>query len=202
MKKIILTMVTICAFGFANAQREGGFRVGLDLGVVPASKGLGISFALEPKYNIKNNMSVGLKFGGAAIVKDIYDYGSTTTATISAIASYTGTFDYYFPQGTSFVPFVGGGIGYNGILNVKVLDVDNDVSSDLKPKSVFGGMLRGGFEWGKFRMGLEYNLLPKSEIVSESGSKLGDVSNSYLAINLGFYVGGGKWKENNHNVKK
>jgi hypothetical protein len=56
-----------------------------------------------------------------------------------------------------------------------------------------GGLLRGGFEWGKFRMGLEYNLVPKSTLQDTSGNNRGTISNSYLGIHLGFFVGGGKW---------
>jgi hypothetical protein len=42
------------------------------------------------------------------------------------------------------------------------------------------GGLRGGFEWGKFRMGLEYNLVPKSTLQDTSGNNRGTISNSYL----------------------
>jgi len=119
MKKIILSVVALLIFGFTQAQREGGFRVGLDMGIIPASGGLGISFDIEPKYNIKENMSVGLRIGGAAIVRDLEEIGNTTLVTATGIGSYFGTFDYYFPSGKSFVPFVGGGIGYATALSVR-----------------------------------------------------------------------------------
>jgi hypothetical protein len=112
MKKLIFAIVTLLFFNFSNAQREGGFRVGLDMGIIPASGGVGVSFDIEPKYNIKENMSVGLRLGGAAIARDVEEIANTTLVTATAIGSYIGTFDYYFPSGKSFVPFVGGGIGY------------------------------------------------------------------------------------------
>ncbi len=37
MKKLIFAIVTLLFFNFSNAQREGGFRVGLDMGIIPAS---------------------------------------------------------------------------------------------------------------------------------------------------------------------
>jgi hypothetical protein len=46
----------------------------------------------------------------------------------------------------------------------------------------------GGFEWGKFRMGLEYNLVPKSTLQDTSGNNRGTISNSYLGIHLGFLL--------------
>jgi outer membrane protein X len=71
MKKLTFVVLSLLCFNFANAQREGGFRVGLDLGIIPASGGLGVSFDIEPKYNIKENMSVGLRLGGAVIARDV-----------------------------------------------------------------------------------------------------------------------------------
>jgi outer membrane protein X len=194
MKKIILSVVALLIFGFAHSQREGGFRVGLDMGIIPANGGLGISFDIEPKYNIKENMSVGLRIGGAAIARDVEESGITTSVTATAIGSYIGTFDYYFPSGKSFVPFVGGGIGYATALSVRA---DEDANIDnLDPDSGFGGVIRGGFEWGKFRMNLEYNFVPKTPLYLNGPLTNEDISNSYFAVNLGFYIGGGKWKKN------
>ena len=108
MKKIILTAVAVFAFANGYSQKEGGFRVGLDLGyTVPSNGGGGILFSIEPKYNIKDNMNVGLRFGAAAMVRDIETNGSTNSAKISANGSYVGTYDYYFNKsGTSFVQIV------------------------------------------------------------------------------------------------
>ncbi|MEX0596719.1 MAG: hypothetical protein WD512_09475 [Candidatus Paceibacterota bacterium] len=191
MKKSILVMALLLTSIMSYSQREGAFRVGFDLGFVPASGGAGVSYYLEPKYNIKDNMNVGFRIGGAAIARDVEDNGGSTFVTATGAASYLGTFDYYFPKGKSFVPFVGGGIGYAGALSVRA-----DEDSDLSGQSVsggFGGVIRGGFEWGKFRMGLEYNLVPKSKLYYENNVSNEDISNSYFAVTLGFYVGGGKW---------
>lgn len=191
MKKSILVMALLLISLVSYSQREGAFRVGLDLGFVPASGGAGISYYLEPKYNIKNNMNVGLRIGGAAIARDIEDNGGPTLVTATGVASYLGTFDYYFPNGKSFVPFVGGGLGYAEALSVRG-DENLEVTSQSTTGG-FGGVIRGGFEWGKFRMGLEYNFVPKSNLYYDTFDSHEDISNSYFAITLGFYVGGGKW---------
>lgn len=194
MKKLIFAIVTLLFFNFSYAQREGGFRVGLDVGYIPASGGGGVAFDIEPKYNIKENMNVGLRIGIAAIARDIEDVGNTTFVTATAVGSYIGTFDYYFPSGKSFVPFVGGGLGYSTALSVRA---DEDANVDgLDPDSGFGGLIRGGFEWGKFRMNLEYNIVPKTPLYLNGPLTTEDISNSYFAVNLGFYIGGGKWKKN------
>jgi outer membrane protein X len=191
MKKSILVMALLLFSFISYSQREGAFRVGMDLGFVPASGGAGISYYIEPKYNIKENMNIGFRIGGAAIARDVEDFGSSTFVTATGIGSYLGTFDYYFPNGKSFVPFVGGGLGYVGALSVRA-DEDIDVSGQSVTGG-FGGVIRGGFEWGKFRMGLEYNLVPKSKLYYGTIESNEDISNSYFAITLGFYVGGGKW---------
>lgn len=194
MKKIILSVciALFCVSGYA--QKEGGFRVGLDLGVVPTNGGGGVMFSLEPKYNIKDNMNVGLRLGIAAIVRDINDSGSTTSAKVAANGSYVATYDYYFNgAGKSFVPYIGAGAGYYSIANVEFDDTDNSDNVMVDATGKMGGLVRGGFEWGKFRMGLEYNLVPESTLQDINGNNQGTVANSYVGIHLGFYVGGGKW---------
>jgi hypothetical protein len=194
MKKIILSacIAFFCVSGYA--QKEGGFRVGLDLGVVPTNGGGGVMFSLEPKYNIKDNMNVGLRIGIAAIVRDINDSGATTSAKVAANGSYVATYDYYFNgAGKSFVPYIGAGAGYYSIANVEFDDTDNSDNVMVDATGKMGGLVRGGFEWGKFRMGLEYNLVPESTLQDINGNNQGTVANSYVGIHLGFYVGGGKW---------
>ena len=92
------------------------------------------------------------------------------------------------------MPYLGGGLGFYSIANVEFDDANSD-SDDaaLDATGKLGGLIRGGFEWGKFRMGLEYNLVPKSTLQNMYGAEVGTVTNSYLGIHLGFYVGGGKW---------
>lgn len=195
MKKIVLSVIGLMSFAFASAQVEGKFRVGLDLGyTIPSSGGGGILFSLEPKYNIKDNMNVGLRIGSAAMVKNIEStIGTTVEAEIGANSSFVGTYDYYFKGNSSFVPYVGGGAGIYSLANLEVNSGSSTTTTEIDSNSKFGGLLRGGFEWGKFRMGLEYNLVPKSNIQNTSGTTVGTAKNSYLGIHLGFYIGGGKW---------
>lgn len=195
MRKLILAAFIALAFTNVYSQKQGGFRVGLDLGyTVPSNGGGGILFSVEPKYNIKENMNIGLRIGVAAMIRDIQDNGTTTSAKVSANGSYVGTYDYYFNNsGKSFVPYIGGGAGYYSIANVEFDDTNDSGQVAIDATGKMGALVRGGFEWGKFRMGLEYNLVPKSNLQDMNGNNLGTVSNTYLGIHLGFYIGGGKW---------
>ncbi len=55
-----------------------------------------------------------------------------------------------------------------------------------------GFLLRGGFELGKTRLGLEYNFIPKADIEIPNGQIIGTVDNSYFGLSIGFTIGGGK----------
>lgn len=199
MKKITLFLGLAVAMMFsantANAQEEGKFRVGMNFGVAIPSGGAGFMFDVEPKYNLNDNMNVGLRFGAAIIVKavEVDGGGEFESAKASVNSSYLGTFDYYFPLGGSFTPFVGGGIGLFNIASVGFADGDEGSVSGVDASTKFGGMLRGGFEVGKFRMALEYDLIPKTTLQDVEGKEIGTISNGYLGITVGFFVGGGRW---------
>lgn len=198
MKKVILLALITLAVANGYSQRKGGFRVGLDLGYVPAGGGGGGMFSLEPKYNIKDNMNIGLRLGAAAVVRDLVStQNEEFTAKVAGIGSYVGTYDYYFHKsgsGSSFAPYVGGGIGYYSLANVEVDDTAS-TSEEITPavSGVMGGLIRGGIEWAGFRMGLEYNFIPDSDLEDLNGNKVGTAKNAYLGIHIGFFVGGGKW---------
>jgi outer membrane protein X len=198
MKKIILLFILVLLVTTGYSQKKGSFRVGLDLGYVPASGGGGGLVSLEPKLNITDNMNVGLRIGGAAVVRDLVSSSNLElNVKVAGIGSVAGTYDYYFHKsgsGNSFAPFIGGGIGYYSLANVEV-DDSNITSGELNPavSTVFGGLVRGGFEWSGFRMGLEYNFLPDSDIENINGIKVGTAKNTYFGVSIGFFVGGGKW---------
>lgn len=196
MKKIIVLSFLVLAFATGYSQKEGKFRVGLDFGFVPSSGGGGAMFSLEPKYNIKDNMNIGLRLGIAAIVKDLNINGDSPSANVSASNSYVGTYDTYFNKsGSSFASYIGGGFGYYSLANVKVDGTSAGQPNEYAPtvSGVFGGLIRGGFEWAGFRMGLEYNFIPDSELEDFNGNNAGTAKNAYLGIHVGFFVGGGKW---------
>jgi outer membrane protein X len=197
MRKIILLALLTLAVANGYSQKKGGFRVGLDFGYVPTGGGGGGMFSIEPKYNLTDNMNVGLRLGGAGIARDIQtNSGQSTTAKIAANGSFVGTYDYYFHKsGNSFVPYIGAGVGYYEIANIEFDDSNVNSSTTLNPDSSgqIGGLVRVGFEWGKFRMGVEYNFIPDSTLQDINGLDKGTVANSYAGIHLGFFLGGGKW---------
>ena len=202
MKKFTLIVALFLGFFATQAQEENKFRFDFGLGYTVPKGGGGVLFHLEPKWNIKDNMAVGLRYQVALMGKEIQpvgdNQGEAVEGTISGNASYLGTFEYNFNKGnSSFAPFVGAGVGYFAIANVEVsVDTVAGAESDsvaAETSGKFGGMLRTGFDWGKFRLAAEYNLIPKSEVQDLNGNVTGEVSNGYFGISLGFFLGGGKW---------
>lgn len=175
--------------GSVQAQEVGKVRVGFNFGYAIPDGGGGLSYSIEPKYNLKENMMVGLKLGAALMLKNIEGEGNegTLEADLAATGYYLGTFDYYFHKSGSFAPYVGAGLGFYKIASLEVNNVAFDASNQ------FGGLMRCGFELGKFRLGAEYNLIPKSDLEDLNGNPAGESVNSFINIHLGFFFGGGQW---------
>ncbi|MBW8241929.1 outer membrane beta-barrel protein [Muricauda oceani] len=195
MKKIVVSFLLMLAVAqVSQAQEEGKFRVGLEAGYTMPSGGGGVLFAIEPKYNIADNMNIGIRFESAAMAKNVEVGPASAEASLTASMSYSGTFDYYFNSGTSsFAPFFGAGVGYSslGSIGFDITDEEEiEGDAELEVDGKFGGLLRAGFEAGKFRLAATYNLIGKTDL----GEGV-EVKNSYLGISLGFYLGGGKWKK-------
>jgi len=199
MKKLIVNLF-IATFVFVlNAQEKGKIRVGLDAGFCIPKLGVGFDGDLDIRYNIMDNLNVGVKFGVAALVKDIIIASPENSSyTACGLTSSLITGDYYFNKpDKSFAPFLGGGFGLYSIANMRATSstLSSSVPSGISVENKFGGLLRGGFEAGHFRMALEYNMIPQSGLVDLSNSIIGTTSNSYINLTIGFYLGGGKWRK-------
>ena len=203
MKKL-LTIILLLGLGQVSfAQQAGRFRMGIDLGpAIPDGGGIGALVNLEPKINLKNNLSIGMRFGVAGIAKDVtyYDINQDYEGEVSANVSISGTLDYYFNSGKSSVaPFIGAGFGYYALssLDINTNDFNNpDDIGNLEADFNWAPMVRAGVELRKFRMAAEYNFVPNSNLQDISGNIIGEAVNQYFGFTLGFYVGGGRWKTN------
>ena len=195
MKKITFLILVLLS-GLTFSQEEGKVRVNLDLGyAIPSNGGTGASLYLEPMYNIKDNISAGIRIGTPILVKKLEFFDGETTNTIAdANLNIIATLDYQFNESSlSFIPFIGAGIGYISTPNYGG-ERFSATGEETPYSGKANGMIRGGLEWKKIRLSIDYNLIPKSDLFdSNNEKKIGDSKNSYLAINLGFFVGGGKW---------
>ena len=202
MKRVLfVTALFTLAFSTKTlAQKgEGGefkpFKVDVSLGYAlpvggSGSKG-GVLFAVEPKYAVMQELSLGLRIEAAVTLAGV-DLNSGTTngnASAKAAGSYLATGDYYFSN-KDFRPFLGAGAGIFTTAAVQESSTNTNTTSGSK----FGGMIRGGFEWKHARFGLEYNIVAKSTVAeSQPGANDGyTVQNSYVGIKFGVCIGGGR----------
>lgn len=195
-KSFLLFLLFTGIFTQLKAQEANKFRFDIRLGyTIPTNAaGGGILFHLEPKWTIADNMNVGLRLGAAAYVTGLDGVSQGSSETIGASGSYVVTYDYYFHNGSSsFAPFVGGGLGYYQVSNVFVNDSNLEDNTVIDSDGKLGGLIRAGFDWGKFRLAAEYNLIGKSDLRDVNNNVIGEAKNGYIGISVGAYFGGGKW---------
>jgi len=187
MRKFFSTAFAIATVIFANAQSEQTFKpfkVDLALGyALPAGSGAkgGVLFAVEPKYALNDNLTVGLRLETAVTAQGAVKNDEITEGDVKASASYLATADYFFNT-NRFRPFVGAGAGIfaNASAPLSEQTTDEDVTLGRK----FGFAPRAGFEIGHFRTAIEYNVAGKSATVNHN----------YLGIKIGFFIGGGRYE--------
>jgi outer membrane protein X len=181
MKKLITFVFALCIFQLTHAQESDQifkkFKVDVSVGyAVPqesggSGKSAGVLFAVEPKYAVMDELSLGLRIEAAAMANIDADGDK---GTVKANASYLATGDYYFSN-NKFRPFLGAGAG---IFTYAKLSSEDEEMDDIPVSSKFGFMARGGFEYGHLRVGVEYNF-----VAEKAG---------YLGLKIGAVIGGGR----------
>ena len=186
MKKVLFGLSILATSILANAQETTfkPFKFDIATGyAVPGGSGTkgGLIFAFEPKYALNDNITLGLRWEGAVMVRaTVNSNGEAMKGDAKASASYLLTSDYYFNT-NSFRPFAGIGAGL--YRNAAVRLESDDMEGDMQTSAKFGFAPRAGFEYGHFRTAIEYNV----------AGKAGNINNNYLGIKLGFFIGGGRY---------
>jgi len=196
MKKITFSILLLCAVVVTNAQIFKPFKVDASLGyAIPGGEGAkgGVLFALEPKYAVIPNLSVGLRFEAAVMARGLADNtGQTSEVDVKAAGSYLATGDYYF---TNLVvrPFAGVGAGIYTLASVSA----NNNGGSAGGGSKFGGLVRAGVEISHFRLAAEYNLVPSTNVMVVDGNSTytAKAKNGYIGIKIGAVIGGGRLKK-------
>lgn len=135
-KVLLFALGTIVSFS-AIAQSKSDlkpFKVDLSLGyAIPGGSGAkgGVLFAVEPKYAVVSNISVGLRMEAAVVARfSGYDAeGYPNNASVKAAGSYLATGDYYFSDNYSFRPFAGAGAGIFSLAGAEVNSTQGTVSA-------------------------------------------------------------------------
>jgi hypothetical protein len=175
MKKLLLFSALIGFAFLAKAQSTTyhAFKVDIGLGYAGPSSGTaeaGAAFSIEPHYRLSDDLAIGLRLEGAALIFKQSD-GSTKGAILS---SYCPSVDYYLSN-NSFRPFIGAGLG---LFDQASVSSDSDNATLVSGGAKFGVFPRIGFEVGHFRLSADYDIV-------------GSATN-YFAVGIGAFFGGGK----------
>lgn len=196
MVKKILSALFLLMFAFQlSAQSQGDIRFGLNLNTAFPSKGFGMGGDLDLRYNVLDNLNVGAKIGLFAMAKGL-EVTNEENFSGAACAMFPIMLhgDYYFnSNGSAFAPFAGAGIGTFPLSNVAVTNNSDGQVGSVEVTSKFGGLARVGFEAARFRLALEYYLISKSDLYDTNANKVGEISNSFFNLSIGFYIGGSRW---------
>ena len=202
MKKTCLVLILGTILSLSTIAQNSDlkpFKVDVSLGyAIPGGTGSkgGILFAVEPKYNVMSKVAVGVRMEGALVARfGGYDAdGNLQDVSIKLSSSYIATGDYYFTDNYNFRPFAGAGAGIFMLAGAEANQTSGNVSSGSK----FGGMIRAGMEISHFRVGVEYNLIPKTTYTGydADGNMTTGLSskNGYIGIKIGACFGGGPRK--------
>lgn len=194
MKKVSLVILLLCAVAIVNAQEFKPFKVDISTGyAIPSGKGSkgGVLFVVEPKYAVMDALSLGLRMEAAVMARGSDLYSDNASVDVKAAASYLLTGDYYFSSNKAR-PFAGAGVG---IFSLASASANSTTTTASGSSSKFGGMLRVGVEVSHFRFGVEYNLVPTTDVVgydTNGNSVTGKAKNGYIGIKIGGVIGGGR----------
>jgi hypothetical protein len=185
----IVLLTTAHVFGQEGTDRIfKPFKVDVSAGfALPLSGGNGakggLLFAVEPKYAVAEQFAIGIRFEGAIMARAVIDNGTEVIGEAQANGSYLLTGDYYF-NNNNFRPFLGAGVGLFSVAGAAVNSSNPVQEEDVYTENNFGAMIRGGFEAGHFRFGIEYNIAGKTSF---------SPNNDYLGFKLGVCLGGGRY---------
>lgn len=199
MKKLFSILFLLIILQNTYAQKQNSFRGGANIDIALPAGGFGAGANLDLRYNILDNLNAGLKIGSMFSTRNISADKTelTGSVTVSILNSYLIHSDYYFNYDNSiWAPYIGAGFGIYNISNVKVEvnekpDYSNllNFSKDMKP----GALIRAGVEIGWFRVGAEYNFIPRSDLYDITKKPVATTSNSYFGITAGFYFSNARW---------
>jgi hypothetical protein len=185
---ICMTLVTLSV----SAQEFKPFKVNVSLGyahLMGKEASGGVLAAVEPKVGLGDNFDLGLRMELAGANRIILFNGQSNKTEIKFFGSYLLTGTIYLSR-SDFRPYIGAGAGVYRFAGATFDAVNDNEEYTLDPSQKFGSMIRGGFKAKHFNAGVEYNTVSPSKYNIQG--QMFEGKNSYLAIKLGFDIGGGR----------
>jgi hypothetical protein len=211
MTRRILSLLAVLALAAAApstlAQAPSYQPIRVDLTVygayaAGATRSFGIGAALEPKYNLTDQLAVGLRFEGTAIISEDVGVGAQSVSMgARAVSTFLAKADYYLTT-SSVRPFVGLGAGLYRIGSGSQ-SVDNTGSGSVsvvqRAESFqgFGFCPQLGVNFGGFRLAATYHVVTggKQVVVTQTvgaAPQETSLSKNFYAFELGGTFGGNR----------
>ncbi len=188
MKSILLLLLTsLCYVVDATAQQRQfkPFRVELAGGIgIPASGRVGYLLAIEPKYALTDQISIGLRSESLVIYQK--PFANLTTVGTLAIRSYSLTGDRYVELGGRKRLSLGAAVGiYQYALGTANYEDYKALTRDAFSTVLFGIAPRLGLELSHLKLGVDY-----SAVLNQAKQP---ISVSYVSAKVGLVIGGGRY---------
>ena len=189
-KKTVILLACLFSSFYLSAQVKLRIEPGVLLKT--ESENIGLMLNFEPNLQISHNSVIGLRFG-IAVNSQKFKTTDNTPFFIdeqndNAVFSFITTYDYYLNE-NYYRPYLGLGIGYYLLNPIDVSQIGSQNIFEGSMKNQLGLLLRGGFEVGKTKLGLEYNIVPNADIEIPNDQIVGSVNNSYFGLSIGFLIG-------------
>jgi len=190
MKCILLLLLTsLCYVVDATAQQRQfkPFKVELASGIgIPSSGRVGYLLALEPKYALTDQISIGLRSESLVIYQK--PFANLTTIGTLAIRSYSLTGDRYVELGGRKRLSLGMAAGiYQYALGTANYEDYKSLTRDAFSAVQFGIAPRLGLELSHLKLGVDYNV-----VLRRSNQP---VRINYVSAKVGLVIGGGRYPD-------
>lgn len=158
----------------------------------------GFGASVEPKFNLTDNLAVGVRLGGGVLVPQSVSVGNENVSiAVRVFQTYLAKADWYFTT-SSVRPFVGLGAGFYRVAGMSQSVSGGGSGSVVQQADVFDGfgvMPQVGINFGGFRLAASYHLLTGGDrtIVTQAVGGLPvshSMPTSYFSLELGGTFGG------------
>ncbi|MEM9649375.1 MAG: hypothetical protein AAF969_12920 [Bacteroidota bacterium] len=191
-------LIGLCCLQQVLAQDDSNIKLNLEPGILlkTKSESLGFLINVEPSIAVSVRCVIGLRFGLAINPHRFENNNSSQFSfdkeTDHAVLSFVPTYNYYLNENYNR-PYVGLGVGYYVVSAIDIANPSEDVSEG-STKNQIGFMTRGGMEFGRTKIGLEYNFIPKADVSIPNGQTIGKIATGYLGLAIRFTMGGNRKK--------
>lgn len=203
--RLLAVLSLLAAAPVARAQARSYQPIRVDLTVFGAyapsdATAWGIGAAVEPKFNLTDNVSIGLRLEGSGFVtQDVSVSSGGSEVSVSqgarAVSAYLAKADYYFGTSSSR-PFVGLGLGLYKIGSASQSVSGGSVVQSAAALDGFGFCPQIGVNFGGFRMAATYHMVTGGDLVVATQAVGAPaptevkLSKNFLAFEIGGTFGG------------